>query len=131
MSVTNTQLRNAAYALLQNASLGYSIAYPGVDFTPPATGPWLEIMLMPNQPLDDGLRPGDGIVPQGIIQINAVGRPGDGEIAVSQAADAAAGAFSKGTTIVAPVRVQRRPYQLDTLYTGDRITIPVTVPYSS
>ena len=130
MTPTNTQIQSALYDILIAANLGYPIAYPGIDFTPPASGVWLEVTLFPNEGIDSGLGYSSTTIPQGIFQVSAVDRPGNGVFPVTNAAQEVQSAFPKGTTIAESVRVQRSPYQMDPIFEGDRLYIPVTIPYS-
>lgn len=127
---TNAQLLSELCSRLQIAALGYPIAWPGVDFQPPESGIWLEVSFFPTQGIDQGLAPGDTVVPQGIFQIAVMARSGVGYVPVLAASDSVMAVYPKNTTIIAPVRVQRAPYVFDLPVSGDRIGAIVTVPYS-
>ena len=127
---TNNQIQQVFFNLLRSANLGYAIAWPGVNFTPPGTGIWLEVAFFPNQGIDDGLPYNSSVTPIGIFQVSAVGRPGSGVIPLEAAADAIRGAFARGTTITTPVRVSRAPYNMSLIETDDKIFIPVSIPYA-
>lgn len=128
--ITNNQIQTAFYDALGNAGLGYEIAYPGVDFTPPDSGEWLEVRFLPNEGVDNGLGYSDSYVPQGIFQVSAATRPGNGVIQIGKVADDVAAVFPKGAG-VGPVRVWRHPYQQQFVTMDDRVMIPVTVEYSA
>ena len=130
MTPTNTQIATALFQQLSAATLGYPIAWPGTDFTPPATGVWLEPMVMPNTGIDNGLAPTDGTVPQGLFQVSVFDRPGRGILAVNRAADEVKAAFLKNATITGLVRVQRNPWSFEIQPDGDRLSVIVTIPYS-
>jgi hypothetical protein len=130
MTPTNTQIATALFQQLSAATLGYPIAWPGTDFTPPATGVWLEPMVMPNTGIDNGLAPTDGTVPQGLFQVAVYDRPGRGILAVNRAADEVKAAFLKNATITGLVRVQRNPYSFEIQPDGDRLSVIVTIPYT-
>ncbi len=130
MTPTNTEIQSAFYDQLRTAFPNADIAYPGLDFTPPASGVWLEVSFFPNEGIDSGLSYDSTTVPQGLFQVSTVDRPGNGVFPVTNAAQEVQAAFSKGTTISTPVRVQRSPYQMDPIFEGDRVMVPVTIPYS-
>ena len=130
MTPTNTQIATALFQQLSAATLGYPIAWPGTDFTPPATGAWLEPMVMPNTGIDNGLAPTDGTVPQGLFQVSVFDRPGRGILAVNRAADEVKAAFLKNATITGLVRVQRNPWSFEIQPDADRLSVIVTIPYS-
>ena len=130
MTPTNTQIATALFQQLSAATLGYPIAWPGTDFTPPATGVWLEPMVMPSTGIDNGLAPTDGTVPQGLFQVSVFDRPGRGILAVNRAADEVKAAFLKNATITGLVRVQRHPWSFEIQPDADRLSVIVTIPYS-
>ena len=130
MTPTNTAIAAALFQQLDAAALGYPVAWPGIDFTPPSSGIWLEPMVMPNTGIDNGLAPTDGTVPQGLFQVSVFDRPGRGILAVNRAADAVKAAFVKNATITGLVRVQRNPWSFEIEPNGDRLSVIVTIPYS-
>ena len=131
MTPTNQQIQKALNDLLISASLGYDIAWPGLNFTPPESGVWLEVTFLPNRGIDDGLANDSDVVPQGIYQVMAVTRPGNGLFPVTNAAQSVIDALPKGTNISGLVRVHRHPYQGSAIKDSDRVMIPVTIEYSS
>ena len=130
MTPTNTQIATALFQQLSAATLGYPIAWPGTDFTPPATGAWLEPMVMPNTGIDNGLAATDATVPQGLFQVAVFDRPGRGALAVNRAADDVKAAFLKNATIINMIRVQRRPWSFEIQPDADRLSVIVTITYS-
>jgi len=130
MTPTNTAIATALFQQLDAAALGYPVAWPGIDFTPPSSGVWLEPMVMPNTGIDNGLAPTDGTVPQGLFQVSVFDRPGRGILAVNRAADAVKAAFVKNATITGLVRVQRNPWSFEIEPNGDRLSVIVTIPYT-
>lgn len=129
--ITNNDIQTELFDQLEAANLGYPIAYPGVDFTPPDSGIWLEVSFFPAEPRDDALADDDSIQPQGNYQVAAVTRPGAGIVGLTKAAQAVQDAYPRGQTIIAPVRVSRHPYQMQRIDRDDRMMIPVTIPYSA
>jgi len=130
MTPTNTAIATALFSQLTAAALGYPIAWPGTDFTPPASGIWLEPMVMPNTGIDNGLAPTDGTVPQGLFQVAVYDRPGRGILEVNRAADEVKAAFLKNATITGLVRVQRNPWSFEIQPDDDRLSVIVTIPYT-
>ena len=130
MTPTNTTIATALFSQLTAASLGYPIAWPGTDFTPPATGIWLEPMVMPNTGIDNGLSAADPTIPQGIFQVGVFDRPGRGVLAVNRAADDVKAAFLKNATIINLIRVQRHPWSFEIQPEDDRLSVIVTIPYT-
>lgn len=127
---TNSAIFQALSTTLNASGLGYPVAWPGVDFTPPATGVWLEVLFFPNQPLDPTLSSA-GIIPRGFLQIEACTRPGGGIQSAQEAAEAVLAVFPKLTSISGLVRVYQTPYAAAPLVDGDRISVPVTISYSA
>ena len=130
MTPTNRQIAQALFSTLQAGAPGYPIGWPGLEFTAPTTGPWLEVQFMPNQGIDNGLAPTDVTVPQGIFQVNVFARPGDGIIGMNAIADDVKALYPKNATITGLVRVQRRPYSMEIEGDPDRMMVMVTIPYS-
>lgn len=126
---TNSAIQASFNTILSNAALGYQISWPGLNFTPPESGYWLEVMHMPNRGVDDWLANDSIVSPQGIYQVMVVGRPGS-EIALRQVAESVQAVFPKGTEIVAPIRVTRHPYTTNVQYMDDRAELAVTIEYS-
>ena len=127
---TNREIAQALFTTLQAGALGHTIAWPGFDFTAPTTGPWLEVLFMPNQGIDNGLAPTDVTVPQGIFQVNVFARPGDGIIGMNEIAEEVKALYPKSATITGFVRVQRRPYSMEIEGDPDRMMVMVTIPYT-
>ena len=130
MTPTNNQIAQALFSTLQAGALGYPIGWPGLEFTAPTTGPWLEVQFMPNQGIDNGLAPTDQTVPQGIFQVNVFARPGDGIIGMNAIADDVKALYPKNATITGFIRVQRRPYSMEIEGDPDRMMVMVTIPYT-
>ena len=126
----NAAIFDALNQALQGAGLGYPIAWPGVNFTPPPTGPWLEVSFFPNTPLDPTLS-GAGTIPRGLYQVAACVRPGAGVGPAHALAAQVLGAFPRMTGISGLVRIYRAPYQSAPLIEDNRIAVAVTIPYSA
>ena len=127
--MTNSDILNAFNAILSAANLGYPIAWPGVKFTPPATGVWLEVAFFPNTGRQDGLANSAQLTPEGMYQVSCYMRPGSGIDPIEKAASAIRATFPKGRVITGSVRVTRTPYDMSLSQDGDRMAIAVTIPY--
>lgn len=85
---------------------------------------------MPNQGIDNGLSPNDGVVPQGIYQVSVMGRPEVGPFTLNDVADQVKALYPKNATISGLVRVQRHPYSIELQPSDDRMMVMVTIPYT-
>jgi len=117
-------------ALDRAAALSSSppIAWPNVQFQPPATGLWLEAKLFPNE---TGERFWQSEAPaeyMGFLQILVCFRPNTGIVAPTQQADAIADHFAKGVNL-GPVHVRGRASVAPAVIEEGFGYIPVTVQY--
>ena len=124
-------IRTAAMALISALNRPEPIAWPGINFPPPATGAWLEVELFENDPQQPGLPNGASSLPRGFLQVTVCARPGAGFVPLDTIADAIIAGLPKGTSIDGVVRIVQTPYKLASLSQGDRLSVPVTVPYSA
>ena len=129
MSATNNEILTGFYNKLIAGALGYDLAVPAVDFTPPAEGYWLELNHFPNRGRDEGLAYDSSFVPEGIIQVNVFGRPGVGIIQAGNIVEQVLALFPKGETLSGSVRVIRQGYSTDRIDMEDRFMIPVVFEY--
>lgn len=125
---TNTDLLTAFFTQVQTWAT-VPVAYPGVTFTPPATGQWLEIYHAPND-LDPDVD-GNYIVRRGLFTINVCGRPNGGAVPLYTLAEQVAAKWPKKTTITSGIITTRRPLQLSLVAEGDRLQVPVSIAYSN
>ena len=130
MTPTNNQIYMNAIQILKDSPLTYPVSWPGYNFDPPGAGLWLEVQFFPNQGIDNGLRYADGVVPQGILQVACVTRPGFGLETIHAAADEIRTLYAKGTAITGQVRVVRQPYDMELESEDDRLMVVVTIEYS-
>ena len=127
---TNSDILDAFNTILSDANLGYPIGWPGVNFTPPATGAWLEVAFFPNTGRQNGLANSAQLTPEGMYQVSCYMRKGKvGVYLLQQLADAVRATFPKGRIITGSVRVTRTPYDMQFEQGSDRIAIAVTIPY--
>jgi hypothetical protein len=103
------------------------VSYPGVPFTPPAAGIWLELRWFPNASLTRGISDASPAVTLvGIGQVSVCDRPGAGLAGGLSTADAVVAWFAKGTTL-GVARVEVQPWVSAVLSEPDRTVYPVTV----
>lgn len=126
MSVA-TILENAAQRLVTLPNVP-PVAWPGVDFTPPASGVWLELAIFPNEPQTVTMN-ADGLqVERGFVQVLAVTRPGAGIVSATMLAERVSDHFAKALQL-GPVRVRAIPWIGPPVVEPDRILVPVTISY--
>lgn len=110
--------------------LGYPIAWPGVNFTPPDSGYWLQVTLFQNEGQQPGLPNDSEYMPEGIIQVEAFGRPGVGYVGLDAVAEEVIDAMPAGSTLEGNLRILRKPYRTgEPLEQGDRTGIAVSARY--
>ena len=129
MTPSNSTIQTALNDILIAAGLSYPISWPGINFTPPTSGAWLEVTFLPNRGVDDRLANDGHVSPQGIYQIVCVSRP-QSELQLRTVAEQVMAAFPKGTPISGNVRVGRHPYTGTLQTEDDRMSIAVTIEYS-
>lgn len=110
------------------AAEGVPCSYPGVGFTPPTEGVWLELQWFPNETQNYGTADAGPSLLQGFAQLSACYRPGAGIGPGNRMADQIIAAFGKGTTF-AGVRVYRKPWVNSVIPDPERIMHPVTIPW--
>ncbi|MBD8696599.1 phage tail terminator-like protein [Stenotrophomonas sp. CFBP 13718] len=103
-------------------------SYPGLGFTPPAQGAWLELQWFPNQTQNYGMGDDGPSLLQGFGQLSACYRPGAGIIVGTKITDQIIAAFAKGTAF-SGVRVYRKPWTSSIIQDPERIMHPVTIPW--
>lgn len=115
-------------AFAQNASPALAVSYPGIDFTPPAEGEWLEMRFFPNETQNIGLADDGPSAHRGFVQLTACHRPGTGIVSGITLAGAIIAQFAKGSTI-GNATVEKKPWLTSVVTMDDRICHPVTIPY--
>lgn len=131
--MSNTDLLDVFCRTLNSASLGYEIAYPGVDFDPVDAGVdnWLSVQFFPAQPIEDGLSFTDAALSQGQFVVQCNGRTNTGTVALHGIADDVMAVFPRGTLIQGSARVTRSPYDQPVITGDDRLIVPVVIDYSA
>ena len=122
-------LRAAVMTMISSAGFTHQIAWPGVNFTPPNNGSWLEVIILENDPQQDYIGNDAPVCERGIITISAVTRPGLGEVGLETLARTVQSKFPKGTVISGAIRVTKAPTRRSTIVEPDRIMLPVDIVY--
>lgn len=117
---------DAIKATLDSYSTSLPIAKPGKTFDPPASGLWLRVMWFPNEPENITWAEDEEFV--GAVRIGVEGYNGGGITALVDEAESIAALFPKSLAL-GPVRVRQRPYISPPISEGDKIMVPVTIPY--
>ena len=123
----DSQIIQAAFTRLTQIQNAPPIAWPGINFTPPATGIWFEAMMFPNEPTNL-VMDSDTAEQIGFFQVTVCFRPGQGITLPMMTAEAVIAQFPKGTDL-GPVKVRMRPWLAPTVTASDYQFIPVTIPY--
>lgn len=116
----------AAFAAGQSPAL--TVAYPGIGFTPPTAGEWLELVWIPNETQNYGIADDGPSLLQGLAQVNVCYRPGHGIVRGLALCDAVVIAFAKGTEF-AEMRVYRKPWVASVIEDPERVMHPITIPW--
>lgn len=104
------------------------VAWPGVHFTPPATGAWLELAWFPNETRNMALG-NDASQLRGFGQVSCCARPGTGIVQPLDLAGEVIELFEKGTPL-GVASVERKPWASNVLVANERVSAYVTVRYS-
>lgn len=122
----------ARCATLFVGSPALTIAYPDVDFTPPADAegdplPYLEVALFYNRPAWEGLT--DGRMDQGLLQVTVVGPKLGGIPTLMRHASEVMAHFPKALALANGVRISGQPYASSPLLDKSDSRVPVTIPW--
>jgi len=123
-------------ALLAHLSLlalspALPVAYPDIQFNPPATA-YLKVYYIPNGTQRICITPGSPNRYQGILQVTVVFPAGQGAVKPNDVAGQIASHFAEGTqlqTAAGPVRIDKRPSVERPMQDTDRIQIPVSIDW--
>ena len=122
-------IENDFLSAVDSADFGYPIAWPGVDFTPPDTGIWLEPVIIRGDGLDPGLPMDSVYMPNGTFRVGVCTRPGNGIVAVAAMAETIAATLVKGTRFSDGTFIVNNPRAQTAIIEPDRITVPVSMAY--
>lgn len=106
------------------------VIHQGTHGTPPDQGTWLETRFFPNRTINYGLSANGPSEHRGFCQISVCYRGGAGIISGLEFANEAVEYFNKGT-LIGPARVESKPYVSSVVVLPERISHPVTIPYSA
>ena len=123
------EIEEAFFSAVKDSGINLPIAYPGMNFTPPTKGQWLEVSVFRNEPANQPLANKRG-VEQGIMQITVCGRPGSGMVPLRNTALNILAAFPKGFLFASYHRIVNNPYMLSLITESDKIMLPVSMSYS-
>lgn len=108
----------------------YPMARPGVNFTPPSSGLWLESLSFPNIPKRILWDSNGFQYVSGFFQVSVFYRPGTGQIEPSQLADKIIDYFPE-EKLIGGLCVSQKPWQSPAVTVdSSKLFIPVTIPYS-
>jgi len=124
-------IENDFFGALDNAALGYDIAWPGGDFSPPDSGYWLEPVVIRGDGIDIGLPYDSTFSPNGALRIGVCCRPGNGVIGLSLVAATVIAALPKGTRFSDGTFISNSPRAQSVIAETDRLIMPVTMNYST
>lgn len=113
-------------AFAQNYTPELPVAYPGINFSPPDTGLWLELICFWNGSINYGLADDAPAVQQGYFRIIAWSRQGGGLMAAQELADDIEAAFPKGSEFDT-ARMYKMADKSGPVEDDDRIGVPVSL----
>jgi len=117
---------------LFTASPALPVAYPGIAFTPPADGRYLDATFLPNRPANEPVGFNHQIVRRGLFQIAVLWPVGVGQVAPVDIGGQVAAHFARGTVIRrngVVVSVLNAPWTSPPLQEPDRVRVPVTISW--
>ena len=106
------------------------IAYPDVDFSPPADGKYLRLDLFNNAPFWEGLS--SGRIDQGLMQVTVVWPRAEGRIKPAEVAALVMEHWKKLTTLSGSgtrVKINREPWVSSPILSDHQTETPVTIPW--
>lgn len=106
------------------------VSYPGLPFTPPASGYWLEVQWFPNETQNYGIAFDGPSVLRGFGQVSVCTRPGTGLVKPMDLAGLVIETFDKGTRI-GDALVYRKPWASSVIQDNERLMIPVTIMWQA
>ena len=105
------------------------VAWPGVPFEAPE-GPWAELNINPNTPVDNGLSYGSTPIERGVFTLLIWGEPGAGVGPIIDIADQFSAEFPKGRVLSGMIRVYRNPEFATINSVGGRSSAVLTISFS-
>lgn len=124
----------ATFAAAQSPAL--SVAYPNVQFSPPAPSQsacWLRATFLPNEVATVGVNFGAKNQHSGLLQVDVFYAQGAGELAPARIAAKIVAQFKRGTVVTKDgfsAQVTRTPSRFEVLKDDPWAFVPVRIPYS-
>lgn len=125
---TEVDILTAALDRVDTYATALPIAWPNVNFEPPASGLWIEAAVLPNETGEIGWGADARREYLGLIQIAIYFRPGTGIVTATEEAEAIADHFPKGL-VIGPVEIAGRGSLAPAIYEEGKGHIRVTIPY--
>lgn len=113
---------------------GVPRSQPGIAFSPPNTGHYLEARFLPNRNNNVGLNKDSPTQHLGIFQVTVCYPTGAGEIPAIEIAGAVVEHFAKDTKLYADgvaVKIYEKPSVAPSLQDGAWLKFPVTIRYTA
>jgi hypothetical protein len=121
---------------LKDLSLDYLIAWPDVNFTPPKSGKFLEVLAF-NNPTQTISMDNSGVQHEtGLFRVNVYWPIGQGRTAPLVVADSIKDHFAKGTSLADGARIDQAPWVGSSLrseagpFKGHYTITPVNIPWA-
>ncbi|EMC9361665.1 DUF4128 domain-containing protein [Proteus mirabilis] len=124
-STINAEIRKLVASIGKDLNL--KIAWPNLYFDD-INDPYLQLHIMPAETDNIGLSL-DMPVYRGVIQINVVGKVGDGDTKISTIADDVKNRLENGLTLGEGVYINGEPNQLPPISDEANYTIPIRTSY--
>ncbi|MFG0223959.1 phage tail terminator-like protein [Providencia stuartii] len=124
-STINAEIRKLVASIGKDLNL--KIAWPNLYFDD-INDPYLQLHIMPAETDNIGLSL-DMPVYRGVIQINVVGKVGDGDTKISTIADDVKNRLENGLTLGEGVYINGEPNQLPLISDEANYTIPIRASY--
>jgi len=122
-------IENDFFQVIDDANLGYLVAWPGVDFTPPDSGIWIEPVVIRGDGIDIGLPMDSVVLPNGTLRVGVIGRPGNGVVSLFEAAETIASVLVKGTRFQDGSFISTNPIVGSVIIEQDKLIVPVSMSF--
>jgi hypothetical protein len=128
----NTAILEAFLEKLEELGVSPALpaAWPGINFVPPDSGMWLEVLFFPNETENVAWGAESPVNAKGFFQVSVFYRPGIGQVQPSAIADLIIAHYPKGLKFIGDVGVIKKPWQSPAVTDSDKLFIPVSIPYA-
>lgn len=109
---------------------GAKIAWPGMDFIPEPTKPYLQVRLLKNDPIQPRIRFGAQPIRRGILQVSVFWPSGQGIVKASELAGKVCDLFVRGTSLTkgsVKVRIMEEPRVASDIQETAWLQVPVSI----